>query len=435
MTATQAIRNFAFWTSDLLKGQVVRKDLNDIHKTLSLSSFDDVKKRTDPVLNSLLKKAATFSEYYSDFRDYKNLSDFPVVNKTIIKNNLEKFRINSTLHKGSFPVTTSGSTGTPFTVFQTRRKKVRNTADTIFFAKRTGYQVGHKLLYLRLWSSQYKKNVFLRKLQNIVPIDVQDLNNEHIAKLILELQKDKQPKAWLGYPSGFEKICNYLEENSYSSLDCNIQSIIGMSEQLSDFVRFQMEYFFKAPTVSRYSNMENGIIAQQSPGNKFFDINWASYYVEILHLKKDRPVKMGEYGRIVITDLYNWDTPMIRYDTGDIGAFEIPKFAQNDFPALRNVRGRSSDILTNTRGEMISPFKMHSYLHKFPEIEQAQFIQNSRREYDIIINRKRVFYREKELIELFRSDMGLDAIINIKYVNEIPLLSSGKRKLTVNHVA
>jgi phenylacetate-CoA ligase len=42
------------------------------------------------------------------------------------------------------------------------------------------------------------------------------------------------------------------------------------------------------------------------------------------------------------------------------------------------------------------------------------------------------FKREKDLINEFKNYFGEDAIIAVEYVNEIPLLNSGKRKKVMN---
>ncbi|GAL77997.1 coenzyme F390 synthetase [Algibacter lectus] len=198
-------------------------------------------------------------------------------------------------------------------------------------------------------------------------------------------------------------------------------------------MKSKMEYYFKAPTVSRYSNVENGIIAQQMPNDNAFRINWASYVVEILDLESDVPVPNGTIGRIIITDLYNLATPMIRYDTGDIGAFVNDENFTDNIPKLESIQGRKMDALYKTNGgDMLNPFTMHAYVYDFPEIEQLQFIQHKEKKYEIKVNTNVMFEGESLLIEKFKNDIGTDAHVDIQYVDEIPSLKSGKRKISVN---
>ena len=60
-----------------------------------------------------------------------------------------------------------------------------------------------------------------------------------------------------------------------------------MSEGLSLETKEKLETIFNCPVVSRYSNLENGIIAQQEVhGNGRFLVNTASYLVEIVNTNK-----------------------------------------------------------------------------------------------------------------------------------------------------
>ncbi len=96
-----------------------------------------------------------------------------------------------------------------------------------------------------------------------------------------------------------------------------------MSETLNDYTKQTIEKYFGVPVYSRYSNLENGILAQQVPGsdNRYF-INTASYVLEIFKMNEDVPAACRRtLGRIMVTDLYNYAMPMIRYDTGDTGIY------------------------------------------------------------------------------------------------------------------
>ena len=432
MPFTIIIRRWLFWILDTMKGNRVRNHLRDIEHSFSFTSFDQLQHKNSRILQTLLTKVTEQSTYYKKYVNFSSLKDFPIVNKTIIKDNFTQINIFDKDQPGLIKVSTSGSTGSPFSIYQNKNKKARNTADTLFFARTSGFKIGYKLLYLRLWSAYYKKSSLLAAAQNIVQVDVEELTDTYLKKFLDKLQKDKSPKAWLGYPSGFSKICKYLKKTDSEPLNANIRSIIAMSEPLGKGVKKQMEYYFKCPVVSRYSNIENGIIAQQYPNQEKFTINWASYYVEILDLKSDMPVMPGEIGRIVVTDLYTLATPMIRYDTGDVGSFVND---ERGFPCFNIVNGRITDVLRNTGGDILNPFIFYNNLYRFPEIDQIQLVQLQKKKYEFRIKSKGKFERENEFISFFRNYLGNDAVISTKYVDDIPLLKSGKKKLIVSKLS
>lgn len=191
-----------------------------------------------------------------------------------------------------------------------------------------------------------------------------------------------------------------------------------------------MSHYFGVDAVSRYSNVENGIIAQQVNQSTFFLVNWASYVVEILSISSNERVENGTIGRIVITDLFNSAMPFIRYDTGDFGTLEwSEKYKQL---VLKSVEGRKMDQVFNTKGELVSSFTITNNMWFFQEILQYQFIQLGPNSYQFTLNVGEKFSREKELLSIFHKIFGSDATFIVKYTDKIPLLNSGKRRKVVN---
>ena len=220
-----------------------------------------------------------------------------------------------------------------------------------------------------------------------------------------------------------------------SQFDSNIKSVIAISKSLNDYTRTAIEKYFKVPVVSRYSNLENGIIAQQIPLDRSlrYLINTASYNVEILKLNSDEQAAEGELGRIIITDFFNYALPMIRYDTGDIGTVEFDHSNRNR-KYFTHVEGRKLDILFDTKGKLISSFLVYKNMWQYSEIEQYQLIQETSKQYTFKINTGLPFKNEAKLVDEFKTLLGMDADFRIEYVSEIPLLSSGKRKKIVSNL-
>lgn len=267
-------------------------------------------------------------------------------------------------------------------------------------------------------------------MQNMEMINVLDLSDEYFATLIRQWQKDRSEKVLMGYVSGFTQLCKYLDKIGSPPLNCNINSIIAVAEHLNSYCRCSLEKYFGVPVVSRYSNTENGILAQQEMGgDSDFHINWASYYVEIFDMDRDLPLEMGQMGRIVITDLYNYAMPMIRYDTGDVGLIEV-----NDqgVPVLKGIQGRKMDMLFDTHGRLLTPSVVWQ-LDNYKNIKQFQLIQNAAKSYTIRLNVDGEFDSGHQIIQEFSTYFGEDAEINIEQTDEIPVLASGKRRLVVNN--
>ncbi|MHA7057997.1 phenylacetate--CoA ligase family protein [Aquimarina sp. M1] len=421
------LRNTLFWIADRLTGNKKKSHYNDIKFLITNNTSEKARKRKERYLDTILQHAINTVPYYKNKRCL--IDSFPVVNKNSIRNNFIDFQSVTYIDQKKKTVSTSGSTGTPFSMYHDKNKSIRNTADNLFFWKETGYKIGNKLYFFRLWNAFKKKSFLAHFAQNIIPIDVFDLSESFIDNFLNTIQKSKNKPCLLGYVSAFEKICKHLDRKNPNFRITSVKSIIAISEKLNQYTKESLKKYFGVEPLSRYSNIENGIIAQQPKGKSYFIINEASYYVEILDIYTNEQVKKGVLGRIVITDLFNYCTPMIRYDTGDLGSFD----RIDGKKVLTRIEGRKIDCIKNTKGEIIS-FNIVLIVNKYPQLTQCQLIQKNEKGYVLKLNADNSFRKEEELLFHFKTYLGGDANITIEYVSEIPLLASGKRRVMVNEM-
>lgn len=423
----EKIRNKSFKLVESVTGKGISKHYNEMNHFFSISNALDKESIVQEKIAALLQHTTDTVSYYSSFSG-KSLTEFPVIDKTLIRNNYDAFLSSKFNEAQRVSLVTSGSTGTPFKVYQDHNKKKRNSADTIYFAEKAGFTIGSKLVYLKIWSDYNKKKSLTKWMQNIQTLDVIDLDDKKIEEFIRQLENDNSTFGFLGYSSALELVARYLEKNRKEPVKAKVGSIISMSEALNEYTKITLPVYFNVPVLSRYSNIENGIIAQQEDksGTEFF-INSASYYIEILDVNSDNPVKDGELGRIVVTDLYNYAMPMIRYDTGDVGAFN-----PDDRGYLSRIEGRKLDLIYDTKGALVSSYIVYKNMWQYTEINQYQLIQCGEKDYIFKVNSNETFKREQQLINEFKTYLGDDANFKVEYVDEIPLLSSGKRKKIVN---
>jgi phenylacetate-CoA ligase len=126
--------------------------------------------------------------------------------------------------------------------------------------------------------------------------------------------------------------------------------------------------------------------------------------------------------------------PLIRYDTGDLARISQKAKCSLLTPVFTKIEGRRVDFIYNTNNNLLSPHVITNTMWKFTEVVQFQFIQNTEKEYhfklNCVLNK---LADENLLISEIKKYVGNDAIISIEYVDEIPLLSSGKRKKIINN--
>jgi len=417
-----------FWGLDSIKGAPIKKHFEEIKSIIENPISEETVRIKNTNLVRVLTHAANTTPFYQVHSEFERLQDFPIINKSVILENFEAFKSFKFHGKKLHSVSSSGSTGIPFRIFQDKNKKNRNVADVIYFSGQGGHVLGDKLYFLKLWDYKNQKGRLVSWLQNIYAHNVMDTSEEDLIGLVSDLVNDKRPKNILGYPSFFEVLCDFLDTMDVSpNIQCT-NSVISFAESLKAKERERMANYFKTNVYARYSNQENGILAQETieEPNKLI-LNWGSYYFEVLALDSDEHVKKGELGRLVITDLFNYAMPMIRYDTGDMVIYE----ESDAVPYFSSVFGRRMDTIFNTVGGIISPHIFYMVLD-YGKIHQFQFAQIGKKDYVFRLNANKEEVQEDQIVTFFKEHLGVDANISFEYVVEIPLLSSGKRKKVTN---
>lgn len=420
------LRRNLFWAKDkVFNKNSIKSQHSDIKQILE--NYEDGIIKVNNYIDDLLNHATKTTNYYKKYEG-KAIFDFPIVNKSIFIENYDDFVSSSFKVEKVHTMSTSGSTGTPFTVLQNMSKRDRVISELKLFGEFCGYKSHEKMVFLRILSDKTRKSKKTEWAENIYRIDTAALNEEKLRETNEFLIKNKI-EAIISYGSTFDYLANYIEKYGSKTDKYSIKTIIAAGEAIDIKTREKLNQIFgkKCNIVSRYSNQEMGILGQDSSIDSGFVLNHGSYYFECLKIDSDEPAEKGEIGRIVITDLFNYAFPLIRYDTGDTGIME---YNSSGWPKIKEIYGKQRDVIYDTKGEPVSPVIMSIYMWKVKGIKQWQFIQETSNEYCLKLNGspdEGINIVMKELKEV----LGNNAVINIKYVDEIPVLASNKRKNTV----
>ncbi|MGX8729072.1 MAG: phenylacetate--CoA ligase family protein, partial [Lachnospiraceae bacterium] len=360
------------------------------------------------------------------------ISELPIVNKDSFRADYAAFTSDTYRDgKGCRKMSTSGSTGTPLTILQDPDKILRNRADGMFMGAMAGYYVGMKMGFIRVWVHNVKENPLRLFAENMIMVDSSDLSDEAIVKLLADFKK-KKVKCLLGYASALAEISLCMDRHNIDGRDFAVRSIIPISESMPQPVRQHLAEQFGCPVQAWYSNEENGIMGVQPAGSECYYIDSSSFHYEILKLDSDEPAKDGELGRIVITDLHNYAFPIIRYDNGDLAVARHQKKGGRTRLYLTELYGRRSDTIYSADGRPLTPYVITNNLWDVDGVRQYRFIQEDVRDYVLEINGDPANVDEAEILRRITPYFGEGANICLKYVDEIPVLNSGKRKYIEN---
>jgi phenylacetate-CoA ligase len=176
-----------------------------------------------------------------------------------------------------------------------------------------------------------------------------------------------------------------------------------------------------------YSAQEVGIIAVQCPEHPTYHVQSESVLVEILDAD-GAPCRPGETGRIVVTDLMNFASPLIRYEIGDYAEVGEACPCGRGLPVLNRILGRSRNMLRLPSGDRLWPRYHVSRLTPIAPIRQVQLVQVSLQEIhvNLVVARPVTADEENALSESIGASLGHRFRLVFNYLDEIPRSPNGK---------
>jgi phenylacetate-CoA ligase len=144
----------------------------------------------------------------------------------------------------------------------------------------------------------------------------------------------------------------------------------------------------------------------------------------------NQPVKEGEEGKVVVTNLFNYSMPLIRYEIGDL-AIRGPDQCTcgNILPTLKTVTGRTTDPFILEDGTIIYGGFFNQLFFFKNWVRSFQIIQEDYKKIKIVVVLQNVINpQEQSIIEKqIRLVMGNDCAIIWEIVEEIPKTSSTRK--------
>jgi len=416
MTLGAQLRRVGFWGLDRVHGGPIRDEYEDIKAKMSGG------RPAGSQLQRILDHATRTTDYYRPYSG-ADLDTFPVIDKTELKQHDRAFRSAAFDDAGLHTRSTSGSTGTPVAIEQDARKRNRSIADTIYFNETVGLHLGDRLLWMQAWRLHPSSRLDLLR-KNVIAIDILRLDDE-VRKTTIETLLRDSVRCVLGFPSVLGSLARYLEANGYQPEELGLRVVISSAETLQPEAKRRVEAAFGCPVANRYANEECGILACSRSGGDHLYLNRASFHFEFLQIGSDEPAAPGDLARVIVTDLYNFAVPLIRYDTGDL-AF-VDELGSPESVALRSVEGRQTDVVFDTVGGQI-PSSAVSYLMalRFVDLAQYQLVQDAATAYRLRVSLGATNHPASAFSDVLHGLLGADAQIKLEFLDEIPSESSGK---------
>ena len=243
--------------------------------------------------------------------------------------------------------------------------------------------------------------------------------HDPVAKLTREL-RSVAPEFISSYPSTLRAIA--LELRAQGRVMKKTQLIHLTSEMLDAHTRHLLGQIFpNARLIETYTSTEGGLVAWQCMHGSRWHIAETNVICEIVD-EAGQPT--ADLGHIVITDLTNTATPILRYrGLGDLARWEPePCPCGSSARSIRQIEGRSAAMLRARSGALLSPYVITNAIEEIAGLEQYQVVQKQPGMLEVRIvaetsaPRNRI---EKEVQRALENALNGDADLQINFVSKI----------------
>ncbi len=374
-----------------------------------------------------------------DLRSMDDYARLPVLTKADIRNHFEDLKARS-LKDSVMYKATGGSTGEPLRFGYTRESNDRRTAVMWRGYGWTGAPPGRRALFLwggavgdpgrkaQLKDRLYHAAFHRRMLNSFL---MRDDNMAQFADAI----EAWRPEVLVAYVNPVVRLAQWMLDHGRSIR--GVSSVLGAAEALHDYQRPIIEAAFPgAKAYNTYGCREFMLIACEDQDRDGLLVNADHLVVELVEATKGPDGT--ETGELAITDLHNWGMPFIRYVNGDVASRRHPWHAAGarGLPRLERIDGRRLDAIRTTDGRVLPGEFFPHMLKDVPGVRRFQVVQDTLDRFTLKVVPGPEFgaaqedYVRREVTKVLGADAGLE----LQRVDEIPLTSSGKFRVTVSRL-
>lgn len=427
-----------FYPATVLKGEPIPFFLGG-YKARQWMRSEELRAYQFERLKSLLSFVYESSEFYrvrfddhglnpSSLRSLDDFSRFPSISKKDLIDNLDSMSVGRH-RRFADSKTTGGSTGEPVKLYKNAFALARERCATARSYEWAGVRIGDP--QLRFWGIPHSqlasgKAALIDLVANRKRISAFDITEKSLREYY-ELALKFTPRYIYGYVSVVEKFANFILENKLKRIP-SVTAVITTSEILSDCARNTISDAFGAKVFNEYGCGEVGSIAHECEAGS-------------MHLMADNLLvevdgQRGSSGELIVTDLFNKATPLIRYRLGDYGTLSDTSCScGRALPVIEKIHGRAYDIISLPTGQKVHPeaviYVFEGIQSKLKSFRQFQVIQESldRITVNIIPNTNWSDSARQRLTAGLKKDISEQITFDIRVVDSIEREPSGKMRL------
>jgi phenylacetate-CoA ligase len=337
-----------------------------------------------------LHRAATRVPYYralwrarrlaGDRRPWDVLAHWPVLGKTALRQAPRAFVADDCDVRRMFHEHTSGTTGTPVSIWFSRATVRRWYA--LFEARWRRWNGVSRHDPWAIMGGQLVAPVGATRPPFWVwnaPLHQLYLSSYHLAPRNIGAYADALRRSGvryaLGYASSLAALAGVAEQHGVALPQLRV--VLSNAEPFYAHQREAVSRAFGAPARDTYGMTEIACAASECDRGTLH--LWPEVgVVEVLEDGTGEAAPAGCGGRLVCTSLLNPDMPLVRYEVGDRGALGDPSAAcacGRGLPAIGRIEGRCDDVLVTRDGRLVG--RLDPVFKLDLPIREAQIVQEA----------------------------------------------------------
>lgn len=252
--------------------------------------------------------------------------------------------------------------------------------------------------------------------------------------VLAERVTEERPAYLLSHPSVLAGLIDHCRRHAMRPQ--GLREIRSVGESLPESLRALCLEAWGVPLVDMYTCQEAGYLALQCPEHEHYHVQSENILLEVLD-GNGQACRPGEVGRVVITSLNNFATPLIRYELGDYAEVGEPCGCGRGLPVLKRIMGRYRNLLTLPSGEQRWPrLGYESKLQEIAPIELMQMVQHSLENIEVRLVMPRPLTEEEgqRLTSFIHRNLGYAFTLDFNYVESIRNSSNGKLEQFISKI-
>lgn len=397
---------------------------------------------------ALIKQAYTHSPFYKqwfdvagvkpeDIQTLADLEKIPIVRKKDLIAHGAEFRADNVGEYAMIHHHTGGTTGTPCAYDMDRYSWALNWALKMRTFERGGFTYGDDTLGVMAGGSLNPgkrggwKNRLWQYVNNYYTMPVTHMTDEILEGYYQNLKK-RHVEFLRGYPSTLVTLAEYIREH-HGTLP--MKAVFTTAEMLLPHQRKIMEEAFACKLFDTYGCGDGMGHATECEEHRELHVCEECSIMQIVDAN-GREVRDGEEGEIVLTALYNYGFPFIRYAPGDRAVKSEKKCAcGRESKMIRVLNGRSSDNFKLANGKILNGLSL-PFEEMTEEVKQFQIVQEAMDRVTLLLVPldKISDGRLADLKKLLEYHCGEGIEVDVKVVDHIELPHSGKMRYIISKI-